>query len=37
MSEEINESSILVDGKYQVPMFWSSENIRLLNYYNMTL
>ena len=35
--KKLDESSILVDGKYQVPMFWSSENIRLLNYDNMTL
>ena len=37
MSEEIEESSILVDGKYKVPMLWSPENVRLPNNHNMAL
>ena len=35
--KKLNESSILVDGKYQVPMLRSSNNIRLRSNYNMTL
>ena len=35
--KKLDESSILFDGKYQVPMLWSPGNIRLPNNYNMVL
>ena len=35
--KKLDESSILVDGKYQVPMLWSPENIRLPKNHNMAL
>ena len=35
--KKLGESSILVDGKYQFPMLWSPENIRLPNNHNMAL
>ena len=35
--KKLDESSILVDGKYQVPMLWLPENIRLPNNYNIAL
>ena len=35
--KKLGESSILVDGKYQFPMLWSPENIKLPNNHNMAL
>ena len=35
--KKLDENSILVNGKYQVSMLWSPENIRLPNNYNMGL
>ena len=35
--KKLGESSILVDRKYQVPMLWSPEDIRLPKNYNMAL
>ena len=35
--KKLDESSILVDGKYEVPMLWSPENIRLPNNYYIAL
>ena len=35
--KKLDQSSLLVDGKYQALMLWSPENIRLPNNYNKAL